>query len=435
MMATQTKPTPSPLVNIEPEFEKLRQIQETHNEVIVNYIQMAVFGSVFLANVTTRFLPLAPYRASTLLLLFIIASFFARVLLFFYLRSNPPYNPARKYLVSTLDIIIYTAAPVLLGIQGAYPWLFLSLFIICNYAMLIALSGLRYSTRVVVYTGVTTLLLHLLIFPALAPPAFSLPVAMVGVLTLGCVAVCTAYSVKSLIRIHRDATAKEQLARFLSPELVEQVMSEPKLLQRSTERRTATVIFTDIRGFTKFSEKMSPEKVVEFLNEFLEEMTVAIMDHKGMLDKYIGDAVMGVFGVPFYADDHALRALRAAVDMRDRLHRLNVKLIQRGLPELSIGIGLHTGELLIGSIGSSRRLDYTVIGDTVNVASRIEGMTRSYPVEILLSDATREAIAGAAILHRIATVQVKNRVEPLTLWSPDPPRDDSEGRAQENAAP
>jgi adenylate cyclase len=143
---------------------------------------------------------------------------------------------------------------------------------------------------------------------------------------------------------------------------------------------------------------------------------------------------MGVFGVPFHADDHALRALRAALDMRDRLHRLNVKLIEKGLPELSIGIGLHTGELLIGSIGSSRRLDYTVIGDTVNVASRIEGMTRSYPVEILLSDATREAIAGAAILHQIATVQVKNRIEPLTLWSPDPPRDDSQGRAEEGAA-
>ena len=133
---------------------------------------------------------------------------------------------------------------------------------------------------------------------------------------------------------------------------------------------------------------MEPEQVVEFLNEFLEEMTAAIMDHRGMVDKYIGDAVMGVFGVPAYADDHALRALQSAIDMRNRLNKLNVGLKDRGLPELSIGIGLHTGELLIGAIGSTRRLDYTVIGDTVNVASRIEGMTRSYPVEILMSDST-----------------------------------------------
>ena len=158
------------------------------------------------------------------------------------------------------------------------------------------------------------------------------------------------------------------------------------------------------------------------------------MDHKGMLDKYIGDAVIGVFGVPFDADDHALRALHSAMDMRDRLNKLNVKLKQKGLPQLSIGIGLHTGELLIGAIGSTRRLDYTVIGDTVNVASRIEGMTRSYPVEILLSDSTREAIAGAVKLYQIATVQVRNRIEPLMLWSPDPPGEKLEGQSEKDAA-
>ena len=175
---------------------------------------------------------------------------------------------------------------------------------------------------------------------------------------------------------------------------------------------------------------MSPEKVVEFLNDFLEEITGAILDHKGMLDKYIGDAVMGVFGVPYPSDDHALRALRAAIDMRDRLNGLNVNLKQKQLPELSVGIGLHTGDLLIGAIGSTRRLDYTVIGDTVNVASRIEGMTRNYPVEILVSDATSVALAGAVELYQIATVHVKNRVEPLTLWSPDPPREKLDGEPE-----
>jgi adenylate cyclase len=113
--------------------------------------------------------------------------------------------------------------------------------------------------------------------------------------------------------------------------------------------------------------------------------------------------------------------LNAAIDMRERLHALNHKLEKRGLPALSIDIGLHTGELLIGAIGSTRRLDYTVIGDTVNVASRIEGMTRSYPVEILLSDSTRARIDDDVTLHEIATVTVKNRDEPITIWSPDPP--------------
>jgi class 3 adenylate cyclase len=409
-------------VKTEPEFEKLRQSQETRNEIIINYIQMIIIGIVFLANVATHFSSAAPYRASALLLSFVATAFIARLAIFFYLRKQPPYKPTRKYVISTLDLAAYTGVALLLGAQGAYPWLFLSVRVICTYAMLIALSGLRYSTRVVIYTGLATLLLNTSIFALLAPATFRWPTAMLGVITLSCVAICTAYNVASLIRIHRDAAAKESLARFLPPELVEQVMNDPGLLQRKTERRNATVIFTDIRGFTRFSEKMSPEQVVEFLNDFLEEMTGAIMDHNGMLDKYIGDAVMGVFGVPFYADDHALRALKTALDMRDRLNRLNINLKEKGLPELSIGIGLHTGELLIGAIGSTRRLDYTVIGDTVNVASRIEGMTRSYPVEILLSDATRAAIAGAIELYQIATVQVKNRVEPLILWSPDLPR-------------
>jgi class 3 adenylate cyclase len=404
------------------EFEKLRQSQETRNEIIINYIQMTIFAIVFLGNVATHFSSAAPYRASARLLAFMAAALLSRLAIFFYLRSNPPYKRARKYVMATLDLAVYTMVPIMLGAQGAYPWLFLSVRVICTYAMLVALSGLRYSTRVVIYTGLMTLLLNTAIFALLAPVGFRWPTALLGFLTIGCVTVCTAYNVASLIRIHRDAAAKESLARFLPPELVEQVMNEPELLQRKTERRTATVIFTDIRGFTRFSEKLSPEQVVEFLNEFLEEMTGAIMDHNGMLDKYIGDAVMGVFGVPFHADDHALRALRSAMDMRTRLDRLNVDLKAKGLPELSIGIGLHTGELLIGSIGSTRRLDYTVIGDTVNVASRIEGMTRSYPVEILVSEATREAINSQVALYRIATVQVKNRVEPLTLWSPDPPR-------------
>jgi len=408
---------------MQPEFEKLRQAQETHNEVIVNYIQIVVFALVLMANVSTRYSTLAPYKASDSLLTFVILAFVSRIALFFYLRSDPHYSRFRKYLISSLDVGLYTTSAAMLGYQHDYPWLFLSLFAVCTYAMLVALSGLRYDTKVVIFNGITTALLSAIIFSQPLPQEFRGPLIMVSFLTLGCVTVCTAYSVSSLIRIHRDASVKENLARFLPPELVEQVMTEPDLLRRKTERRMATVIFTDIRGFTGFSEVLPPEQVVEFLNEFLEEMTAAIMEHRGMVDKYIGDAVMGVFGVPTYADDHALRALKSALDMRDRLNRLNIDLKKKGLPELSIGIGLHTGELLIGAIGSTRRLDYTVVGDTVNVASRIEGMTRLYPVEILMSDSTSQAVASAVKLYPIATVQVKNRVEPLTLWSPDAPKE------------
>ncbi|MBT4863969.1 MAG: adenylate/guanylate cyclase domain-containing protein [Planctomycetaceae bacterium] len=404
-------------------FEQIRQQQETRNEIIINYLQMLHFGVVLVANLLTHVLPVAPYRAGVLLLGFLATSLFARFVIFFYLRSKPAYSRWRKYLISAFDLVIFTASPLLLARQDAYPWLFLSVFSVCIYTMLIVLAGLRYSRQVVVFNGVATALLHASLFALPTEAGYRLPVLVVGLLTLGITTLCIAYCVESLIRIHREAAIKEQLARFLPPELVEQVSRQPDLLDRTTQRREATVIFTDIRGFTRFSEQLPAEQVVEFLNAFLEEMTSAIMDHQGMLDKYIGDAVMGVFGVPVIHGDHPQRALKAAIDMRERLHALNHKLEQQGLPALSIGIGLHTGELLIGAIGSTRRLDYTVIGDTVNVASRIEGMTRSYPVEILLSDSTRAAIADDVTLHEIATVTVKNRDEPITIWSPDPPVD------------
>jgi adenylate cyclase len=424
-MTVQIAKEHHPSGKTESEFEKLRQTQETRNEIVINYIWMVILASAFLFNLTTRVLPIAPYTASSAMLAFMVGAFIARLAVFLYLRSDPTYLSARKYVIATLDLFVFTAAAFLLGaVRSDSEWsIAITFFNICTYAMAIALSGLRYSTPVVMFSGIASLLLHTFVFALLFTPSFRLPSIMIGSLTLGVVTVCAAYSVASLIRMHRNSAMKEHLARFLPPELVEQMAREPDLLQRKTERRNATVVFADIRGFTRLSEQMTPERVVEFLNEFLEVMTGAILDHKGMLDKYIGDAVMGVFGVPFHSDDHALRALRSAMDMRDRLTILNVNLKQKQLPELSVGIGLHTGDLLIGAIGSTRRLDYTVIGDTVNVASRIEGMTRNYPVEILLSGATREAVAGAVDLYEIATVEVKNRVEPLTLWSPDPPRE------------
>lgn len=403
-------------------YEALQQQQETRNETAINFIQMAHFLIAVLANLTTYVAPVAPYRASIPFLGMLVVSLAARVGFWLYLRRRPPYLAARKYWVSLFDMIVFTVPPALLLAEHAMPTPFLQVYVICNHSLLIALSGLRYNVRLVLLTGATGFLAHSALFILPGTPDLRLPVLCVSGVTLGSITACTAYAVATLIGIHREAAVKDQLARFLPAELVDQMALRPELLQRRTERRPATVIFADVRGFTRMSEAMEPERVVEFLNEFLEEMTQAIMHHRGMLDKYIGDAVMGVFGVPFHAEDHAQRALLAALDMQHRLKRLNERLVQRGLPELSIGIGLHTGDLLVGAVGSSRRLDYTVIGDTVNVASRIEGLTRSYPVEILLSDSTRSLLDDAVPLYRVATVEVRNRREPLVIWSPDAPR-------------
>ena len=405
------------------EFERVRQTQEVCNERLISRVLIAVFGVIFSVNLISRFYPILPYRAPDAILALAASGILIRIGLLMYLKTSPRYWPVRKYAISVIDLIGFTMASLVFSAQeDAIPTL-VRMLAICVFALLIVVSGLRYSTRVVVLNGIAAIALHIcMVFLNISSEdrvVFIVP----GAVILSAITFCVAYSASSMIRIHREAMLKDHLSRFLPKELVEHIARRPDLLSRQTERRIATVLFADIRGFTRLSETLPPEQVVEFLNEFLDAMTVSLLNHKGMLDKYIGDAVMGVFGVPFVTEDHAVRALRAALEMRERLRSLNVSLQQKGLPELSVGIGLHTGELLIGAIGSRQRLDYTVIGDTVNVASRIEGLTRHYPAEILVSDSTRDAIREALPLHEVATVHVKNRSRPLMLWSPDPVAD------------
>ena len=137
-----------------------------------------------------------------------------------------------------------------------------------------------------------------------------------------------------------------------------------------------------------------------------------------MVDKYVGDSVMGVFGVPVANELHAILAVQAALDMQTRLTTLNRTLADHNLPQLSIGIGIHTGELVVGAIGAPHRLDYTVIGDTVNVTARIEGLTRRYGVSILVSDTTRAMLPEHVAVREVGITEVRNRVQPVILWMP-----------------
>ena len=246
-----------------------------------------------------------------------------------------------------------------------------------------------------------------------------MPVLGIGIGTLAFITVVTAYTSESLLAMHREAVTKQQLTRFLPPELVNEVFAKPELLNRQTELRTATVVFADLRGFTALSEKQPPKLVVEKLNEFLDETTTSILGYQGMVDKYIGDAVLGVFGVPLFSEDHALRAVKSALEICKRVDELNAVATSEGFPQISCGIGIHTGELLIGVIGSKVRFDYTVIGDTVNVASRVEGLTRIHNARILCTDATKADLPDDFELRFVGKVGVKNREEELTIWTPD----------------
>jgi adenylate cyclase len=401
------------------EFEKLRRSHETKNERLINLVRALALLAAFGFNWLTYWGTWAPLRSPKSLIILFASLLVASCGLEVFLRLEVGYHPWRKYLLCLAEISF--AALGFMLVQGTLPTLYLAFAPTAVYAVLIVLAGLRYSTSAVILAGVLAGVAHVALLTLVSNSDWRGPAMIIHLVITAAVTTGVAYNVASLIRIHQQSFLQEQLKRFLPPELMIAVARDPSILNLKTERRVATVLFTDIRGFTRISEHLPPEKVVEFLNGFLDEMTQAIMDHGGMLDKYIGDAVLGVFGIVQHVDNHAERALQTAIDMSQRLIRLNDGLQAVGLPMLSIGIGLHTGELLVGSIGSVRRLDYTVIGDTVNLASRIEGLTRSYPVEILLSDETRQAVSQSIPLHEIATVTVKNRAQPVRLWSPAPP--------------
>jgi adenylate cyclase len=189
-------------------------------------------------------------------------------------------------------------------------------------------------------------------------------------------------------------------------------------------------MFSDLRGFTSFSETLEPEQVIEALNKYLTEMSEAILDHGGTLVAYMGDGIMAVFGAPLRQPDHADRALEAARDMLSRMDGFNSYLREQGLHEggFKMGIGLNSGPVMSGNVGSERRLEYTALGDTTNTAARLEGMTKGTPHQLYVSDSTRAMLTRPAEdLIQVGEAEVRGRVAKVLLWSladqPPPPVD------------
>ena len=222
--------------------------------------------------------------------------------------------------------------------------------------------------------------------------------------------------------LSRRVVERKALERFLSPPIVERILASPDEVHLGGENQTATILFTDIRGFTRLSENMEPQKVVELLNEYFTEMTDLIFEHGGTLDKYMGDGIMAIFGAPLAKLDDALRSAKAAIDMQKALVQLNRDWEARGQRSLQVGIGVNTGPVTAGNIGSARRMDYTVIGATVNLASRL--CAHAAGGQILISDATCRQLNGAFPTRRLDPIRVKGKETPVEiyelLWSEVP---------------
>lgn len=218
-------------------------------------------------------------------------------------------------------------------------------------------------------------------------------------------------------RLAREEVARANYSRFLPEYVVKQMLENPDSFKLGGVSQTITILFADIRGFTRLSEHAPPEKIVGLLNRYFSAMTDIIFAHGGTLDKYLGDGLMALFGAPTATPDDASNALNAAVAMQRRLIGINRELRDEGFQEIGVGMGLHTGEAIVGYIGSDRRSEYTAIGDTVNTSSRLESNARGG--EILISDATAKAAHSRYKLKPREPIMVKNRQQPVMLWEVD----------------
>ncbi len=209
---------------------------------------------------------------------------------------------------------------------------------------------------------------------------------------------------------------RKTLLKYLSPQLVETVMGDLNWDCLRAEKRTLSVLFSDIRGFTSISEKLPAETVVATLNEHLNMMVSVIFKHQGTLDKFVGDCVMAFWGAPLPQPNHAELAARAALEMMEGLEKLNRKWQSEGRPTLHIGVGVNSGEMLFGNIGSEQRMDFTVIGDNVNLGSRLESATKELKAAIVISEATYREIRDLARVRALGEISVKGKEERVVVY-------------------
>ena len=209
---------------------------------------------------------------------------------------------------------------------------------------------------------------------------------------------------------------KKAFQSYVAPDVVDEILKHPQLLRLGGERRELTILFSDIRGFTSLSETMEPEVLVGLLHEFLNPMSEIIVTHGGTIDKYIGDAIMALFGAPLTRPDHPVLACRTALAMMAKLKALNEEWESVGRPVMRIGLGLNSGDVAVGNMGSDRLFNYTAIGDNVNLASRLEGLNKFYGTSILISSSTAQALDGQFVLQEVDLVQVKGKAQALTIF-------------------
>jgi adenylate cyclase len=227
----------------------------------------------------------------------------------------------------------------------------------------------------------------------------------------------------------REERVRREYARFFSPAVARQIAEDHSGMALAGKRRRISVLFSDIRDFTSISEGLSPEDVVELLGEYFNTMVPIVLKHGGTLDKYVGDAIMALFGAPLSQEDHAARAVRAGMEMLAALPALSPKWEAKSGRPLRIGVGINSGDAVVGVMGADHRREYSAIGDTVNLASRLEGATKELKTPLVVSQYTKAELRDGFLVRLLGEIKVKGRAEEVEVFgvegelgAPGPPR-------------
>ncbi len=224
----------------------------------------------------------------------------------------------------------------------------------------------------------------------------------------------------TLYRVAKEEKEKQffhnAFGQYLSPAVIDEIVKHPEMLSLGGERKVLTAFFSDVQGFSTISENLSPEELVDILNDYLSRMTNILLKHGGTVDKYEGDAIIAFFGAPIHIEDHAERACLASLEMQKELEKMRIAWKKEGKPQLKARIGLNTGPMVVGNMGSTTRMDYTIMGDSVNLASRLEGVNKQYGTFTMISEYTKALLSEEIITRKLDIIRVVGKNEPVTIY-------------------
>lgn len=245
---------------------------------------------------------------------------------------------------------------------------------------------------------------------------FSIVVNVITPIVMFILTTILAYTHKFVLENRSKEKVKFAMGKYMSQDVMKHVIKDIDNLGLGGKRAIVSVLFSDIRGFTSMSEQMSPQEVSEILNEYFTEMEPIITSYNGIINKFIGDAVMAIFGEPIQDKNHAQNAVKCACTMLQKVRELQIKWAKEGKPKIEIGVGIATGEVFVGNIGSINRMEYTVIGDTVNLASRLESYNKIYKTKLLISPATYEEVKNIVDVIKISDVEIRGKANKMNIY-------------------